>query len=212
MSARVPEPVDRVPELVEGPPPRRQAGPDEPLRPWTIPNAVTLLRLLLLVPVCWLIWTGAEGSWLPVILLAVWASTDWVDGLLARLLDQRSKMGEWLDPFTDRLGIWGLALTLSAAGVIGWWVLGVIVWVDMMVAFTTARAARAGALGVSWTGKIRTAVMFVAVVLLVLGVTVWSPAEAFGQGLLVVGVVLHVVAALGYISKARRYAASTPRA
>lgn len=184
---------------------RRQAGPDEPLRPWTIPNAVTLLRLLLLVPVCWLIWTGAKGSWVPVVLLAVWASTDWVDGLLARALDQRSKLGEWLDPFTDRLGIWGLALTLSVSGVIGWWVLGVIVAVDMVVAFSAAKAARAGELGVSWVGKIRTAVMFVAVLLLVLGVTVWPPAEGLGQGLLVVGVVLHVIAAVGYIAKAHRH-------
>lgn len=196
------EPPVRPPTVAEA---RRQAGPDEPLRPWTIPNAVTLLRLLLLVPVCWLIWTGAKGSWVPVVLLAVWASTDWVDGLLARLLDQRSKLGEWLDPFTDRLGIWGLALTLSVSGVIGWWVLGVIFTVDMVVAFSAAKAARAGELGVSWVGKVRTAVMFVAVVLLVLGVTVWPPAEGVGQGLLVVGVVLHVVAAIGYIAKAHRH-------
>lgn len=176
-----------------------------PLRPWTIPNAVTLLRLLLLAPVCWFIWTGERGSWLPVVLLGIWATTDWVDGLLARLLDQRSKLGEWLDPFADRLGIWGLALTLSVSGVIGWWVLGTIVAVDLVVAVTTARAARAGALGVSLLGKARTAVMFVAVVLVVLGVTVWPPAEGWGQSLLVVGVVLHVVAAVGYIVKAQRH-------
>ena len=103
---------------------------------------MTLLRLLLLVPVCWFVWHGVQGSWLPVVLLAIWASTDWVDGLLARLLDQRSKLGEWLDPFTDRLGIWGLALTLSISGVIGWWVLGVIFVVDMIVAFSAAKAAR----------------------------------------------------------------------
>ena len=186
----------------------RQAGPDEPLRPWTIPNAVTLLRLLLLVPVCWFVWTGVRGSWLPVVLLAVWASTDWVDGLLARLLDQRSKMGEWLDPFTDRLGIWGLALTLSVSGVIGWWVLGVIVALDMIVAFSAAKAARAGELGVSWIGKARTAVLFVAVLLVVMGATVWEPADGVGQVLLIVGVVLHVIAAAGYIAQAHRHRTS----
>ena len=185
--------VRRGAELVE--------APSEGLRPWTIPNAVTLLRLLLLVPVCWFIWTGERGSWLPVVLLA----TDWVDGVLARALDQRSKLGEWLDPFADRLGIWGLALTLSVSGVLGWWVLGTIVAIDLVVAFTTARAARAGALGVSWLGKARTAVLFVAVVLLVMGVTVWAPAEPIGQGLVIVGVALHVVAALGYIAKAHRH-------
>ncbi len=177
----------------------------EPLRAWTIPNAVTLLRLLLLVPVCWFVWTGVRGSWLPVVLLAIWASTDWVDGLLARLLDQRSKLGEWLDPFADRLGIWGLALTLSVSGVIGWWVLGIIVVVDMVVAVSAAKAARAGELGVSWVGKSRTAVLFVAVLFVVMGATVWPAADGIGQVLLVVGVVLHVIAALGYINKAHRH-------
>ena len=187
---------------------RAQAGPEEPLRPWTIPNAVTLLRLLLLVPVCWWIWTGERGSWWPVVLLALWASTDWVVGVLARALDQRSKLGEWLDPFTDRLGIWGLALTLALSGAIGWWVLGVIVLVDLVVAVSAAKAARAGELGVSWLGKIRTAVLFVAVLLVVMGVTVWEPARGVGDVLLVVGVVLHVVAAAGYIAKAHRHRVS----
>lgn len=177
----------------------------EALRPWTIPNAITLVRLLLLVPVCWFVWTGESGSWLPVILLAIWASTDWVDGVLARALDQRSKLGEWLDPFADRLGIWGLALTLSITGVIGWWVLGVILPVDLLVAVSTARAARAGKLGVSWVGKGRTAVLFVAVLLVVMGHTVWPPATPVGQVLLIVGVALHVVAAVGYIAKAHRH-------
>ena len=194
-----------MPEPVEGGTPKAQLSPDEPLRPWTIPNAVTLLRLLLLVPVCWFVWHGVQGSWLPVVLLAIWASTDWVDGLLARLLDQRSKLGEWLDPFADRLGIWGLALTLSISGVIGWWVLGIIVVVDMIVAVSAAKAARAGALGVSWIGKTRTAVLFVAVLLVVMGATVWPAADGIGQVLLVVGVVLHVIAALGYINKAHRH-------
>ena len=176
-----------------------------PLRPWTIPNAITLARLLLLAPVCWFVWTGATGSWLPVVLLAVWASTDWVDGVLARALDQRSKLGEWLDPFADRLGIWALALTLTAARVIDWWVLIVIVLVDLVVAATTARAARAGELGVSWVGKWRTAVLFVAVLMLVMGHTVWAPAGPLGQVLLLVGVVLHVLAGVGYIAKAHRH-------
>ena len=64
----------------------------------TLPNAITLLRLLLLVPVCWLIVVGAEGSWWPVVLLALWASTDWIDGVLARALGQTSRLGEVMDP------------------------------------------------------------------------------------------------------------------
>ena len=181
-------------------------------RPLTIPNAITLVRLLLLVPVCWSIWTGDQGSWMPVVLLAIWASTDWVDGVLARALDQTSKFGKWLDPVADRLGIWGIALTLAASRAIGWWVLIVIVAVDLVVAVAAARVAFADELNVSWVGKARTAVLFVAVVLVVMGITVWTPALGFGQALLIVGLALHVVAAVGYIANGRRYARSVPRA
>src|SRR5690625_5851447 len=59
----------------------------------TIPNAVTLLRFLLLAPVCWMLADGGPDP-LDVILLLVWASTDWVDGLLARALDQTSRSGD----------------------------------------------------------------------------------------------------------------------
>lgn len=173
-------------------------------RVWTIPNAITLLRLALLVPVCWFILTGTQGSWLPVILLGVWASTDWVDGLLARLLDQRSKLGELLDPLADRLGIIGVALTLAFVGLVPWWVVVVIFVTDLAVASLASRAAKAGNLGVSWLGKIRTALLFVAVVALVMGETVWTPAGPVGTWLLYLGVVLHLAAGAGYIRKALR--------
>ena len=66
------------------------------------------------------------------------------------------------------------------------------------------RAARAGKLSVSWVGKVRTAVLLVAIVLLVLGVSVFPAVLAVAQGLLLAGVLLHVAAGLGYILAARR--------
>ena len=197
--------------------PRPEAGPSASAEPAaraepaydrvvTIPNAVTLLRLLLLVPVCWAVLTGRHGSWWPVVLLGLWASTDWVDGLLARLLNQRSRLGEALDPVADRFGIIGLTLTLAWASVIDWWVVGAIFGMDVVVALLAGRAAHRGHLGVTWVGKARTALLFVAVILLVIGQTVWTPAAPAGQALLLVGIALHVVAGAGYIAQARRAA------
>ena len=57
----------------------------------TVPNLVTLVRFVMLAPVCVLLVDGPDT--LAVVLLLVWASTDWVDGLLARALGQASRTG-----------------------------------------------------------------------------------------------------------------------
>ena len=171
----------------------------------TVPNVVTAARFLLIGPICWMIITGAaRGTWTPVVLLGLWASTDWIDGVLARALNQRSRVGEILDPLADRLGILCILVSLAVTGVVAWWLLVTIVIVDVLVVVFTHRAARDGSLHVSWAGKARTAVLLLAIVALVLGVSVWEPIEPIARGLMLVGVALHVVAGVGYVITARR--------
>lgn len=83
-----------------GPPPETQKG--EPLRPFTIPNAVSFARLALL-PVFMLIAFASDGrDALAAVLYFVIAWGDQLDGLLARLTGQYSRLGALLDPLTDR--------------------------------------------------------------------------------------------------------------
>jgi CDP-diacylglycerol--glycerol-3-phosphate 3-phosphatidyltransferase len=96
-----------------GPPPpetRRQ----QPLNPWTIPNAIGFVRLAL-IPVFLVIAldSGDGRSMTAFIVFAVIAWSDYLDGLAARLTGQFSRLGTLLDPLTDRL------LILSAA-VVAW--------------------------------------------------------------------------------------------
>ena len=98
----------------------------------TIPNLVTLLRFVLLAPVCVLLLDGPDT--LAVVLLLVWASTDWVDGLLARLLDQTSRTGAIIDPIADRVGLAGIVLSLAIADLLSWAALAIIVLVDLAMA------------------------------------------------------------------------------
>lgn len=183
----------------------RDRDPADPFftRVVTVPNAITLARLLLLVPVCWLIVVGAEGSWLPVIMLAIWASTDWIDGVLARALHQESRFGEVMDPVADRIGIIGVTLALALGGAVDWWILGVIFAVDVATVVFAGKAARAGSIHVSWTGKARTALLLTAIVVLLLGHTVLPWAMPAGMTLMLLGVGLHVVAGIDYIVQAR---------
>lgn len=84
-----------------GPPPETQKG--EPLRPWTIPNAISYVRLALL-PVFLVVALGSSDGRDPTAALLYFliAWGDQLDGLAARLTGQYSRLGALLDPLTDR--------------------------------------------------------------------------------------------------------------
>ena len=138
----------------------------------TIPNLVTLLRFVLLAPVCVLLLDGPDT--LAVVLLLVWASTDWVDGLLARLLDQTSRTGAIIDPIADRVGLAGIVLSLAIADLLSWAALAIIVLVDLAMAVLATGAALGGRISVSWLGKVRTFVLMGSVFVLV-AMAAWMP-------------------------------------
>lgn len=81
----------------------------------TAPNIITLLRLLLLPLFIWLLFFTPH-RFAALIVFAIAASTDWVDGQVARRTHQVSKLGKLFDPFVDRL--------LIAVGVISVYLLG----------------------------------------------------------------------------------------
>src|SRR3954470_80236 len=71
---------------------------------WTVPNAVSALRLLGVPVFLWLV-LGPKADVLALVVLMVSGFTDWLDGYLARRMNQTSKLGEILDPVADRLYI-----------------------------------------------------------------------------------------------------------
>jgi CDP-diacylglycerol--glycerol-3-phosphate 3-phosphatidyltransferase len=94
------------------PPPETAAG--QPLRPWTIPNAIGYVRLAL-IPVFLVLALGSDQGTdpLPVVIFAVVGWGDYLDGIAARVTGQYSRLGTLLDPLVDRL--------LVLAGVIVCW-------------------------------------------------------------------------------------------
>lgn len=178
----------------------------------TIPNVVTVARLVLFAPLV-VGMIASRQHWIAAaVLLVVYASTDWVDGFLARRLGQVSRLGALLDPLADRAGEMAIYAAMLAVGVLPWWAVAVIVTVDLgLFAIVALRAEAVHDLSVTWLGKLRTVILMAALPLLTLGaadLAVASTIGAIGLVLLVIGSVLHVAAGVLYAVLMLR----TPRA
>lgn len=86
----------------------------------TIPNLVSFARLLL-IPYFWWVLLADERVGLAAALIFIIGTTDWVDGYLARRLDQMSRLGALLDPVADRLMIASALIAGLIAGVLPVW-------------------------------------------------------------------------------------------
>ena len=168
----------------------------------TVPNAVTLVRLLLM-PVCaYLLATGRYGWGL--VLTALVGSTDWVDGWLARRTGQVSRVGQLLDPLADRLLIASVAIALVVRGVLPWPAAALLLARDLVLLCGWPLLKRRGIEPpeVIFLGKAATLVLLLALPVLTLGATglaVADVARVLGLALLWAGVVMYYLAGAVYV-------------
>jgi cardiolipin synthase (CMP-forming) len=107
-------------------------GPEQGDRILTIPNALSLLRLAGVPVFLWLV-LGPHRDGIALLLLIASGLTDYLDGKLARLLNQSSKLGALLDPAADRLYIASTVIALTIRGIIPVWLLIVLVARDLVL-------------------------------------------------------------------------------
>ena len=126
----------------------------------TWPNLITLVRFLLFPVFVGLVVAGHPG-W-ALVSLVVLGVSDWADGFIARRFNQTSKLGKALDPVADRLAIIAIVLSLVLTGLLPWWVVVVVVLVDLVLVVLSSVLFHGNPdLDVTWTGKIRSALLFV---------------------------------------------------
>ncbi|MFJ6001902.1 CDP-alcohol phosphatidyltransferase family protein [Arthrobacter sp. NPDC092385] len=173
---------------------------------WTLPNLITIVRFLGVPLFVWFITQERYGP--AVLTLVVMGSTDWIDGYVARRLNQVSAVGKWLDPVADRTALIVIAVTFVVDGIAPAWLVWAIVIPDIILIINAVILFRGPLhLRVILVGKIRTALLLVGAPLLLL-----HRVEGFGQewilvvaqGLLAAGCVLHLVAAYAYFRAAHR--------
>jgi cardiolipin synthase (CMP-forming) len=104
---------------------------DRGLRGLSIPNLVTLARILL-VPV--VVWTIASGRMdVAFLLFAVAAVSDGIDGFLAKRFGMMTELGAYLDPLADKVLIVSIYVTLGITAVIPLWIVILVVSRDIMI-------------------------------------------------------------------------------
>ena len=134
----------------------------------TIPNLLTVVRFMGVPLFIWLVLAQKE-YWAGVVVLAVMAGTDWIDGYIARRFDQASKLGRVLDPIADRLALLAVAFTLVIAGVVPWLSLAALVIPDAVLLVLTLSLFHGHPdLPVSVVGKVRTGLLLLGTPLLLL--------------------------------------------
>jgi cardiolipin synthase len=175
----------------------------------TLPNAITVMRLLCVPLFVWLLFGRTNGRYGAAILLGVLGATDWVDGFLARRLGQVSELGKILDPTADRilLGVGVVAIIID--GSVPLW-LGIVVLVrEVLVAGAALALAAAGArrIDVQWAGKAGTLSLMVAFPLFLVAHSTagWKDVAAVGAWLFAIpGLLFGWYAAITYVPMARR--------
>jgi cardiolipin synthase len=134
----------------------------------TVPNALSVLRLLLLPVFFWLLLARRDGA--AIVVLVVSGASDYLDGALARRWGQISRLGQLLDPVADRLYILSTLIGLAWRDVIPWWLVALIVGRDVLLSVTIPLLARHGygPLPVHFIGKAATFSLLYAFPLLLL--------------------------------------------
>ena len=184
-------------------------------RVWTVPNALSFLRLLGVPLFLWLV-LGPEADGWALVVLAVSGATDFADGWLARRLNQTTVVGQILDPVADRLYILAVVIGLALRDVIPWWLAISLPLRDLLMwgLVPLLRTRGYSSLPVHFLGKAATFNLLYAFPLLLLGDgtgAVATLAKVFGWAFAGWGIGLYWWAGILYAYQVYKLVKSTDR-
>ncbi|MSQ59428.1 MAG: CDP-diacylglycerol--glycerol-3-phosphate 3-phosphatidyltransferase [Betaproteobacteria bacterium] len=182
--------------------------------PLNLPNLLTWLRVVMIpifvgvyyLPALWL--DINERNLIAASLFALAAVTDWLDGYLARKLNQISAFGAFLDPVADKLMVASALIVLVELGRVDAVVAVIIIGREITISALREWMAKLGqsrSVAVSWLGKIKTVAQMVAILLLLYHGLVWGAvrAQTLGTWLIYLAAVLTLWSMVYYLRAAR---------
>jgi cardiolipin synthase len=177
-----------------GPPPAQTAA-GQPLRPWTVPNAIGFVRLALIPLFLALALSSRDGTGaLIATLFAVIGWGDYADGIAARVTRQYSRLGALMDPITDRLLVLAGAVVTWRFDLLPRWALALLAARELAMLVLGRLAMRRGVeLRINWPGRLAVAPVMGAFFFAMAGL------EGLGEVLLYVGLALALLATALYV-------------
>lgn len=185
----------------------RPGGEDLPDRVLTVPNLLSVIRLAGVPLFLWLLLGPQADGWALVVLVTT-GVTDWLDGKIARWLNQGSRLGALLDPAADRLYTLAAVIAFVIRDIVPWWVAAVLIGRDVLVAacIVILRRAGYGPPEVTYVGKAATFALMYAFPLLLLAQgssTAATIARPVAYAFAIWGAVLFVWSGLLYVVQTR---------
>lgn len=140
----------------------------------SLPNLLTYGRIVAVPAIAALVWWGTPvAAWVALVLFIAAAVTDFLDGYLARTMNQHSSLGRMLDPIADKLLVGVLLLVLAAVDRIGdWSLIPAAVILSREILVSGLREFLAGlqvSVPVTWLAKWKTTLQLIAIGFLVVG-------------------------------------------
>lgn len=175
-------------------PPPSSTRRGEPLNPWTIPNLVGYLRLAAIPIFLWLAFQSGDGrSAAAAALFWLIAAGDYLDGFLARVTGQYSRLGALMDPLVDRLTILAGAAVCWHFELLPRWALALLAARELAMLLLAQHGLRHGVdIEVNWPGRI-SVFPIMGGIFFAMVFDGWVPAA-----LLIVGLALAIVATIFY--------------
>ena len=170
---------------------------------WTLPNALTVLRIFLVPLLVVFLLTEYTLVGLSVFIIA--SLTDWFDGYLARRRQQITTLGQLLDPIADKLLVSAAFISLVELGLAPAWMVVIIVGREIAISgLRTVAADQGEKIPASSLGKYKTTVQMITVVLLILGPRFLGEYFVLGKVGLWLVVVLSLLSAGQYFANSWR--------
>ena len=182
----------------------------------TIPNVLSVIRLVLVPVFLYLLLVTHAFGWAVAILMFSGFS-DWADGKIARMVaNQSSRLGALLDPLVDRIYMLAVPIGLGFSGVVPWWVVATLIGRDAVLAATlpVVRSRGLTALPVTYIGKAATFALMSGFPLVLLGQgdATWSRVVgACGWGFVIWGMGMYLWSAVLYLLQVRLVVRTIPK-